>query len=261
MNIILITGWSQNPNSLKSLADWLSGHFKQDSPNITLLSPGVLCQRHLENKEEGTCDYAKMLRGVITEKGIKKPIVMGWSLGGMIAVEYAEKFLNEISLLVLFGTTTKFVTSEDYATGAPKEMVQAMAKALEVSPEEMLGKFFENVYFPIQVSKEVIAEEVSSALAESLPVLLDGLDYLVRADLRDGLVKIKEPALILHCQQDRITPFGAAQYLAEHLSNSQLVKLANSGHKDLVSDENVFKKIAEFISTKSISTNKVSCDG
>ena len=53
-------------------------------------------------------------------------------------------------------------------------------------------------------------------------------------DFREHLASIDKPVLILHGEEDRLTPIRAAEHLAAGLPNATFVRLEDVGHSPQV---------------------------
>ena len=95
-DILLLHGWGQNINMMKPLGDNFSDKYR-----ITILDlPGF------GNSSEppvswNMTNYSDMLEEFVARVGINKPIVIGHSFGGRLAIRYSAN--NSIEKLVLFG--------------------------------------------------------------------------------------------------------------------------------------------------------------
>jgi len=96
-DILLLHGWGQNIAMMKPLGDKFSNRFR-----ITILDfPGFGGSE--EPKEKWNIElYSNMLEEFVKKTGIKKPIVMGHSFGGRVAIRFSA--LNSVEKLVLFGS-------------------------------------------------------------------------------------------------------------------------------------------------------------
>ena len=96
-DILLLHGWGQNIEMMKPLGDAFCDRFR-----ITIIDfPGF--GQSDEPKEKWTIDkYSLMLEEFTKQVGIKKPIVMGHSFGGRVAIRFSSR--NPIEKLVLFGS-------------------------------------------------------------------------------------------------------------------------------------------------------------
>ena len=96
-DIVLLHGWGQNIEMMRPIGDNFQNRFR-----ITILDfPGF--GESEEPKEAWTIDdYELMLEEFLKKVNVKKPIVIGHSFGGRVAIRYSAR--NPISKLVLFGS-------------------------------------------------------------------------------------------------------------------------------------------------------------
>ena len=85
-DILLLHGWGQNIEMMKPVGDAFSDRFR-----ITILDfPGF--GKSDEPKESWTIEkYSVMLEEFVSQLGIKKPIVIGHSFGGRVAIRYSAR--------------------------------------------------------------------------------------------------------------------------------------------------------------------------
>lgn len=158
--------------------------------------------------------------------------VIGWSLGGMLALQLAAAYPERIGKLILIGSTAKFITTSDYKHGLSLGMVKNMNRKLAKNSEQTLIEFYKLMFSAHEqkASEQFIQMTAPSMLNISSDTLGTGLDYLMTTDLRSLLPSIRTPSLIIHGTKDAICPIDAAYYLASHLPNSQLISLPGAGH-------------------------------
>ena len=76
----------------------------------------------------------------------------------------------------------------------------------------------------------------------------EGLKTLRDSDLRDDLVKIAVPTLILHGKQDHICSFDLAEQMNKRIKGSVLIPFEKSGHALFVEEREKFNtSLIEFI--------------
>ena len=94
-DILLLHGWGQNIAMMKPIGDSLCSKYR-----ITILDfPGFG-----ESDEPDVAwtigDYADLIKELINNLKIEKPIIMGHSFGGRVAIKYSSD--NPIEKLILF---------------------------------------------------------------------------------------------------------------------------------------------------------------
>ena len=162
--------------------------------------------------------------------------VLGWSLGGMVALELARG--PRLAALVLVATTPRFVVDTDWEHGLSPELLAEFARGLASDHRATVQNFL-----ALQTRGDERAHETLRQLRRSLDAhgppdaaaLEAGLAILGSADLRSALPRIAVPALVIAGDHDRITPPGAGLELAARLPQARLAAIARSGHAPFLS--------------------------
>ncbi len=191
----LITGWAHGPSSLQPLANRLSKTF-----DVHILSgTDVLAGQKIPDSE----------------------FIVGWSLGGMLALERLPKTCKKLALI---SSTARFCSDEDYDCGTPEETAQQISTFLRRRPATVLPGIAEKIYGAHAIP------DFPPADAADLDVLNHDLDYLLNTDLRKTVSGIQIPTLLLHGTEDAMIPATASTWLHEHLPDSQLELFPGEGH-------------------------------
>ena len=163
----------------------------------------------------------------------QQPITLvGWSLGGMLALRLASEYPEKIHKVVLVSSTARFTNCAGYTAGLHPAIVANLARKMLRNQWKTQSDFYQ-MMFSNQEKDLARTFLTSTALAFkniSLPVLQDGLAYLLSEDLRELLPQIKTPCYILHGGDDSICPVESAYFLANNLKKSELRILKNTGH-------------------------------
>lgn len=176
--------------------------------------------------------------------------LVGWSTGGMIALEAALALPEKVSRLVLVSATARFCATDGYPCGLPAGNLRALAAGVARQPEAALKGFFELASAPEPLAADMVAAKVAVAMGQGAETLKHGLAYLRDCDLRESLrhCVIASPTdykqsthdarratggfacLIIHGREDRVIPCGAAEFLAATIPGARLVLLDGAGH-------------------------------
>ncbi|NLV25084.1 MAG: alpha/beta fold hydrolase [Deltaproteobacteria bacterium] len=154
-------------------------------------------------------------------------ILVGWSLGGLLALQ-AACLSASIAGLVLVAATARMTAAGDYP-GVPAAALRGMILKMRRHRQAVLRDFAANASFPRNDAgweEDFLTQSGSFATAE----LIHGLEFLAGADLRDSQARITVPAHILHGDNDRIVPAAQARHLHLHLPNSSLTLIEGGGH-------------------------------
>lgn len=161
--------------------------------------------------------------------------VVGWSLGGMLALDVLfddvgmdVRLWQSVGSLTLVSASLQF-TSRDRAKGWPSRIVERMQARLHTEPEETLKDFHSLLYTDLERS---LRNEPSRAIRNEFSVsgLEAGLSYLLNQDLTDTwehLRHAKLPMLWMHGTADAVCPIGA---VPESIASSQFVPYQDAGH-------------------------------
>lgn len=212
---------------------------------------------------DGISPYAEAVLTVINRETDEPVILIGWSLGAMVALELAALMSREtagatrreiagpanypkIAGLALVGGAARFTRTAGYDGGLPEAVVKRMKKKLTGYPGQTLEEFYSLLFTPEErkagVFEQFQKEMLSRAGAWSEEELAAGLDYLLRKDLREHLNTVDVPCLIVHGERDEICPWAAGRYLHENLMGSRAELIPGCGHMPLFSRAEIFNK-------------------
>lgn len=145
--------------------------------------------------------------------------IMGWSLGSLVALTLAARYPRRVARLILFGGTSRFIIDKSggYFGGWPLKVIQKIKADLIKAKEKTLFDFYQSMFSQSErhseQSRRFLQEFGFDLLRQPVETLLAGLDYLIFADCRPHLLRIKAPLLLIHGSQDRICPVKAVEYI------------------------------------------------
>ena len=220
-DIILLHGWGQNIEMMKPLGDAFCDRFR-----ITILDfPGF--GQSEEPKEAWTIDkYSLMLEEFVKQTGIKKPIVMGHSFGGRVAIRYSAR--NNIDKLVLFGSPC-IRTNEDLSL-----KVKILKKVKTLPGMNKFGEFM----------KQYIGSRDYKAAS---PIMRQTLVEVVNEDLSKYAREIEEPTLLIWGEQDTEAPVSDAKELEKIMMDAALIILPGTHYAYLENLARVITILDNFI--------------
>ena len=198
-DILLLHGWGQNIEMMKMLGDNFSDRFR-----ITILDfPGFGL-----SEEPGEAwnikDYANMLEEFINELGIKKPIIMGHSFGGRVAIRYSAEHVVE--KIVLFGSPCVRENTE-----LPLN-VKILKGIKKLPGMDKIGEF----------AKNFIGSRDYKAAS---PVMRQTLVNVVNEDLSKYAKEIDCPTLLIWGENDTEAPVSDAKILESIMVDAALIVL------------------------------------
>jgi pimeloyl-[acyl-carrier protein] methyl ester esterase len=174
--------------------------------------------------------------------------LLGWSLGGQIALDLAAAMPAQIEKLVLVATTPRFTAAPDWPYGMKLEVITKMATQLRTDYQRTVRDFLD-----LQVRGSMdgsgVVEQLRRALSvhgEAKPEALEaGLNTLATSDLRPTVPHVRTPTLVIAGQNDRITAPGAARVLATTLPDARYVEMRRAAHAPFLSHRKEFIAVLE----------------
>jgi pimeloyl-[acyl-carrier protein] methyl ester esterase len=177
--------------------------------------------------------------------------LIGWSLGGQLALQLAGRPACAVRRLVLIASTPRFVQEADWPHGLPAPRYRQFAAALERDGAATVTSFLE-----LQVRADRCAQATLAALRRALEehgsaqpqALQAGLALLGQMDLRALAPTVHLPTLLIAGQSDRITPSSGAHALSALLPCARLLELPRTGHAPFISGcRTVAEAIQQFL--------------
>jgi pimeloyl-[acyl-carrier protein] methyl ester esterase len=237
-SLVLLHGWALNLRVFDALAAALA----RDFTVIALDLPG-----HGRSPEPGSLAREgwtlERLAALAAPQLPRGALVLGWSLGGQLALQLARAAPERVAALVLVSTTPRFVAGDGWAHGVAPSVLAHFASHLGGDYRATVHDFLE---LQVRGSRDAAAalaalQAALFAQGEASPdVLARSLEVLRHSDLRAALPAIDVPALVIGGQYDRVTPPGAARALAAALPRARHHELARCGHAPFLTHEAEF---------------------
>src|SRR6266511_1011704 len=169
------------------------------------------------------------VRAVMDAVGSVRAALFAWSEGGPMSIQLAATQPDRVAALILVGTTPRFSEAADFPQGMPREMLEL---AIEAWQEEWGTGVALELYGPSVADDARIrswwagyqrSSASPGAVAATLRMHLD-------VDVRDALIQIQCPTLIIHRVDDMLVPVTCARYLASHIPRATYLELPGSDH-------------------------------
>lgn len=175
---------------------------------------------------------------------IAAPInLIGWSMGGMVALALAARHPDKVARLVLVGTSPAFAARPDWPRGMAPEVLAEFARSLARDYRATLSRFLSLQARGGDAAREVIGLMRARMRAQAEPnpeVLAAGLELLRTVDLREQVGQVRCPTLVVHGAHDTLCAPAAGAWLAEHLPNGRLALHERASHAPFLSHPDWF---------------------
>lgn len=163
---------------------------------------------------------------VLDEAGVERAHIVGTSLGGMIAQEFALR-TERVERLVLVCTTP----GGPSAAPMPKVTAQLIAEAASMEPLVALRLFVENALAP-GAPEELVERILAHRLRTAQPPAAwaaqaaAGMSF----DAWDRLPELRAPTLVLHGTEDVVVDPANSTLLVERIPDARLEWFPGCGH-------------------------------
>jgi pimeloyl-[acyl-carrier protein] methyl ester esterase len=241
-DLVLLHGWGLNVRVWDGLVQELRGRFRLIAVDL----PGHGRSPWTPGRNT-PAEQAWLLHSTLTPISNRYSL-LGWSLGGQIALDLAAAMPAQIDKLVLVATTPRFVAAADWPYGMKLEAITKMATQLRGDYQQTVRDFLD-----LQVRGSMdgtnVVEQMRHALSvhgEAKPEALEaGLNTLATSDLRPTVPHVRTPTLVIAGQNDRITAPGASRVLAEALPDARYVEMRRAAHAPFLSHRKEFTAVLE----------------
>lgn len=228
-DLVLLHGWGMNNAVWSPVIEALAKSY-----TVTAIELPGHGGSEYDPEQNGLQNWTQAILDVAPEKAIW----IGWSLGGQMAQQVAIHHPDRISQLLLVASSPRFVTGKDWPHAMLFNTLTQFAKTLMRDHQKTLERFLS-----LQVQGDEAARETLRVLREDLALrpaphnqaLEDGLDLLLKVDLRDQLNKIKCPTLWLLGDRDTLVPAEVGEELEELMPEAEILILHKSAHAPFLS--------------------------
>lgn len=186
-------------------------------------------------EDEITMDsYVNDLVGLLDDLNISKSNIIGFSLGGAIALDFAIKYPERVSSLVLMSAVYK---CDDYLANILNQFKMALLNSFEdfydlILPMVLCGNVIEDNKEELDLLKGIASQTANTK------AYIKAVDVCLNVDVEDRLSEIDVPALILAGRYDEISLLDEQEILHKKIRNSKLIVFDNVKHNLLIGENN-----------------------
>ncbi len=200
--IVLIPGWASDYRVFNAL------DLKYDCLKVLKFSP---------------FDFADELKDFLIERSIEKISLLGWSLGGFLACDFAAANPEMVEELILVSVRERF--SQEY--------LQEAAEKIRKNKRAWLYKFYAGCFSPLdQVGRDYFKKELLNDYLEGMDLeeLIRGLSFLAQAKIYPEFLAGIKKIRFFHGEADAVTPLEEARKISLHLPQAEFISLPGLGH-------------------------------
>ncbi|MBN2294977.1 MAG: alpha/beta fold hydrolase [Pirellulales bacterium] len=201
---------------------------------------------------EGTTDMETMaddLNDLLDSLKIDDPVVVvGLSMGGYVAFQFALKYPQKLSALILCDTRALADTSE-VADGR----LQAAKEVIADGPKSLVDSMMPRLFAEATVSQnpamvDSLRDVMMTTDRQTIAAAARGMAR--RPDVRPWLGKIECPTLVIVGEHDVISPVDEMRAIADGIPHSSFVEIDGSGHMSpMEKPEDFNSAVLKFLAT------------
>ncbi len=237
---------------------WMSSQFFQKQ----LTAATLPCQRIAydlrgHGRSEATADgytvpqLARDLRGLLTALDLQDAVLVGWSMGALVVLDYLSQFGDDrVSGISLIAEPVSELRRADWPYGAVDlEDVQAVIEVLQTQRQAAVKDLAPTLFAQAPGQADLSWMEQDMLRPSSTAATTLFTDMTLR-DYRPVLERITTPTLLVYGAHDVMMPLQAGEYFATHLAHAQLVVFENSGHSPYWEEPQRFnQELERFVSS------------
>lgn len=238
-HLAFIHGWGMNGSVWNALIKPLSKHFTVHVLDL----PGM------GHSPTITPYHLTAVADRVSEMLPDQTNIVGWSLGGQVAMQIALDQPDVVKRLVLVSTTPCFVnvtglsTRPHWKVGVDVDVFEKFAINVEQDYHKTMLSFLTLQCLGSRSAGTTLRTLRKQFIARPQPnmhTLKGALDILLETDLRNSLAHIQQPALIIHGDKDTLAPLPGANWMSQYLPESYMRVITGASHAPFLSHQAEF---------------------
>ena len=171
--------------------------------------------------------------------------VLGWSLGGAVALRWAQVSPQRIARLILVGSTPCFVARPDWPCAMAETTLRQFGDELAASYQLTLQRFLTLQVQGSEHARAVLGELRAQLCARGEPsraTLAAALELLAQVDLRAGVGSIRQSTAVIAGERDALVSPAAGEWLARSMPNASFHLIEGAAHAPFLSHPEAFMR-------------------
>jgi pimeloyl-[acyl-carrier protein] methyl ester esterase len=249
INIVFLHGWGMNSGVFDMLIEVMLKKFANEEVgkrvsfmNLDLPGHGDKVDQLPPNSSSALDWDLDTMAAAVEQQLPSNCILIGWSLGGLIAQRLAISACTKLVGLVTIASTPKFQMSESWP-GIKPEVLSLFTQQLAVNHQKTLSRFLAIQMMGVSNAKaliKAISVAIDAKPAPHKDALAAGLSILQTADLRIELNRIMVPTLRLYGRLDSLVPHEAIELVQGLQPKSQQFTFNHASHAPFITDPSGF---------------------
>lgn len=187
------------------------------------------------NGESEVFAYVEIIEKFLKTAGIRKPVLVGHSLGAAICLGFALRYSDSAGAIVPVGGGVRMPVNPAILDGLRNNTAETIA---------MIAKFSIT-----KTNREKYAPFLAEAISRVNPEIIHG-DFTAcnRLDITEEILRITVPTLIICGKEDKMTPPVLSEYLRDNIPGAKLSVIPEAGHFVMLENPDDFNTtLAHFV--------------
>ncbi len=186
----------------------------------------------LSDDYDGPLDFGNFARDIVRlldHLGVATAHIVGLSMGGRIALDFAARFSDRVASLTLSGTRASFTQRTDaeraeFLRLRKKPLVEDGKEPRDIAPtvaRSLMGRRSTGAHF------EQLVESIAALYKEAYVKTIEASTYYDRSA---ALESIRVPTLLVYGGDDRLNPPEIGRQIAAQINGARYVEIPDVGH-------------------------------
>jgi pimeloyl-[acyl-carrier protein] methyl ester esterase len=229
--LVLLHGWAMHSGVWGAIVAQLAQHYRVHLVDL----PG-----HGRSTPIEPCTLDGMVAAVDSalEAEARPLAVLGWSMGGLVAMRWALACPDRVHRLILLCTTPRYVAGPDWPHAMAPETLARFADELRVSWKATVQRFLALQVHNSEHGRAALVEMREQLWTRGEPsrsVLSATLDVLATSDLRVEAARISQPTLVIAGGRDTLCLPAAGRWLGWTIPGARFEEIQGAGHAPFLS--------------------------
>lgn len=209
----------------------------------------------LSDRDVPLDDFATNLRdleAVVRAAGLRRFVLFGASQGAAIAIEYAARYPEQVSHLVLYGAYLQGALQRTASAEAVDE-ARTMLKLVELGwgrANSAFRQVFANLFIPDGTPEQLRAFDEIQRVTVDPAAAARLLASFYAVDVRELASRVRCPTLVMHSRDDARIPFDEGRRVSQAIAGAEFVPLNSRNHILLPQQRawhQLFREAREFV--------------
>lgn len=189
--------------------------------------------------------FVDQIKAMLDDRNITKATLVGNSMGGLVALQFAKQYPERVDKLVLVAPAFVFGLPD---TVSAEKLAQAAAPSSKAEMKQYLSRILHN-----PVSDEMVQEELrykqSIGDTQTIQKVAESLKAKQDVFTPESIATLTTPTLLIHGVSDGVVPVSLSRKLTELMPNTRLVEFSQSGHWPQFEQAEMFnEQVLDFVS-------------